>query len=236
MLLSEIIYNIDNLIAGGVRSDDENISDRQMAFIINYYRAKLIKQDQDRERLLNTMYVQNLGTVDLIQADKNECCDIDACILRTSLKIPKPLETYSKLNLTFVGTLNGRQFNRYTHNSLQWKHAAKYTAKEPAWYYQNGYIYIVDPPTEMTSVINIQGIFENPIAAQSFVTCGCEDDVENCNETFSDFEFEYPLPQHHVDTIVKMFADNELRMFMTLPADVQNDRLNQAEQRNAGGN
>lgn len=235
MLLSEIIYNIGNLVAGGTRSDDENLSDRQLAFIINYYRAKLIKQDQDRERLLNTLYIQNLGTIPLVQADKNECCDIDACILRTSTQIPKPLETYSKLNLTFVGTNNGRQFNRYYHNALQWKHAAKYTGKEPAWYYQNGYIYIVDPPTQMLSEINIQGIFEDPIGASAFVSCGCIDPTV-CTEAFQYYDFEYPLPQHHVDTIIKMFADTELKVFYTLPADIANDRLNQAEQLHAGSN
>ena len=49
MLLSKIIYNIKNLYSGGIQSDDINLSDAQLAHIINYYRAKLIKQEQEKE-------------------------------------------------------------------------------------------------------------------------------------------------------------------------------------------
>jgi len=49
MLFSEIIYNIKNLIAGGIQSDDQDLSDLQLAYIINYYRARLFKQEQEKE-------------------------------------------------------------------------------------------------------------------------------------------------------------------------------------------
>lgn len=123
MLLSEIVFNIKNLIAGGIESDDENLSNYQVAFMVAYYRSKLLKQDQEKGRLDKSLYVQNLGKVKLIQADKNECCDIDACILRTEEKIPKPVETSFGINLTFVGTIQGKPFNRYHHNTVFWKRA-----------------------------------------------------------------------------------------------------------------
>ena len=102
MLLSEIIYNIKNLMAGGIESDDEDLSNAQLAFIIGYYRAKLLKQDQEKGRFDKALYVQNLGKVPVQEADKNECCDIDACILRTATQIPKPLETFDSINLKAV--------------------------------------------------------------------------------------------------------------------------------------
>ena len=162
-------------MAGGIDSDDTDISDEQWAFIIAYYRARLLKQDQEKGRLEKSLYIQNLGKVPLIEADKNECCDIDVCVLRTELQVPKPLETHQGLNISFVGTLNGRPFQRYHHNSMFWKRAAKWVGKEPAWYYQNGYIYIVDAPTRMFKDLNIQGVFEKPEEAVKFRTCDCPD-------------------------------------------------------------
>jgi len=224
MLLSEIIYNIKNLIAGGIQSDDVDLSDAQMAFIVSYYRAKLLKQDQDKGRMNKEMYIQNLGKVSLIQADKNECCDIDACILRTATKVPKPLETYRGINITYVGNLYGKPFQRYYHNSVLWSFSAKWTAKEPKWYYQNGYIYLINPPTKMLKYINIQGIFEKPEEAVSFRTCDCPENNEEC---FRSYDFEYPMPQHQVDLLVKMIAETELRILTSLSPDIANNSLSQ---------
>ena len=63
MLQSEIIYNVKNLLAGGILSDDLDLSISQMAFIIDYYRARLVKQDQDKGRFNTELYIQNLGKV-----------------------------------------------------------------------------------------------------------------------------------------------------------------------------
>ena len=51
MLLSEIVYNIKNLIAGGLESDDENLSNAQVGFMVGYYRAKLFRQDRLKGRV-----------------------------------------------------------------------------------------------------------------------------------------------------------------------------------------
>jgi hypothetical protein len=231
MLLSEIVYNIKNLMAGGIESDDENLSSSQVAFMVGYYRARLLRQDRLKGRMNRELYIQNLGKVPLITADKNECCDIDACILRTELQIPKPLETYDSINLTFIGTVDGRPFSKTTHNAAYWSGAAKYTGKAPKWYYQNGYIYIINPPTQMLSHVNIQGVFEDPTVAMSFRTCDC-DNGETCIDEDS-FDFEYPMPMHYVDLIVKMVAETEMRILTALPTDISNDSLDQVAVLNA---
>jgi hypothetical protein len=225
MLHSELIYNIKNLLSGGKQSDDQFISDRQLAFIINYYRAKLFKEDEQKGRFNKELYIQNLGKVTLIKADKNECtCEIDSCILRTEFKIPIPLETKGGINITFVGLLNGKPFTKTYHNVLPWKRASKYTGKLPKYYYQNGYIYIIDPPTSMMTYINIQGIFEVPEKAINFRTCDCPQNNEDC---FSSFDYDYPLPQHHVDTVVKLISQTEIRLLMAIPTSTTNNSMDQ---------
>jgi hypothetical protein len=84
-----------------------------------------------------------------------------------------PIESVFGINLTFVGLMNGRPFNYKAHNAMPWKHAAKYVGKEPTYYYQNGYLYIVDPPTIDIDYINIQGVFEKPEVAMRFRSCEC---------------------------------------------------------------
>jgi hypothetical protein len=192
-----------------------------MAFIINYYRARLFKQDVNKNALNFSQYVQNLGKIELIQADKNECCDPDPCMIRTKEKIPVPVNMREELGITFVGTVAGKSFQRFFHNSTQWSCAAKWTGKEPKWYYQNGYIYLKDLPTLMMDTINIQGIFEDPIAAESYIKCGCTD-AEECREFY---DYEYPMPLHHVDIILKMIAETELKILLGLGQDITNNTL-----------
>jgi hypothetical protein len=221
MLLSEIVYNIKNLMAGGVQSDDNPLSDTQLGFIVGYYRAKLIRQDQQKGRLNKQLFIQNLGKLPLIQADKNECCDITSCILRTKFAIPTPLETFDSLNITFVGTIDGRPFDQRTHNVLYWNKHAKYTGKEPKWYYQNGYIYIINAPGMITN-INIQGIFEDPLyAAQT--ECSCQEQPVDCGS----LDFDYKMPLHYVDLIVKLVAQTEMTILTGLPQDLTNDSMSQ---------
>ena len=232
MLLSEIVYNIKNLMAGGIESDDENLSNSQVAFMVGYYRAKLFRQDQQKGKLNRQMFVQNLGKVPVIEADKNECCDIEACIIRTKEQIPRPIEAMDSLNITFVGEYGGRPWDQQNHNSTYWALARKYTGNEPMWYYQNGYLYIVNPPTTMLEYINVQGIFEDPMVAEKFRTCDCLNESE-CLDTET-LDFQYNMPLHYVDLIVKLVAETEMRILTSLPADVSNDSLDQVAQlRNA---
>jgi hypothetical protein len=223
MLFSEIIFNVKNLLSGGIESDDENLSNNQLAFIINYYRAKLLKQKEDRGLFTKQLFVQNLGNTELIIADKNECCDVNQCILRTKFKVPKPMNERS---ITFVGLVNGKPFQISQHNKIIWELKDKWTGKEPKWYWQNGYIYIVNSPSNGLKIINIQGIFENPLIVNKFNTCKCEDD--ECSNAFDSFDFEYPMPMSQVDIIVKLIAETEIRLLLSLPSDITNDGLDQA--------
>lgn len=226
MLLSEIIYNIKNLISGGLSSDDEVLSDNQFAFIVNYYRARLTKNDVEKGRNIPSLSIQTLGRVPLIQADEDECCEIDSCVLRTKDKVPKPLETYTGINLTVSSS--GLPYQQSTSNAIVWNCGAKYTKKEGKWYYQNGYIYIINPSSLMLDEITIKGLFEDPIEANKFRTCDCPSNNLPCN---LGYDFEYPMPLHYVDIITKMFADAEYKVLFGILPDKENDSQSQTEQR-----
>lgn len=223
MLLSEIIFNIKNLRAGGIQSDDENISDRQYAFIINYYRSKLIKQEIESHKGISQEDIQDLGKVPVVQADPHECCEIDDdCILRTEKSIPSTLDVkHNKHGITYVGLYSNKPFQETTWNRVVWDQHAKYTGNKPKWFFKGGYIYFVNAPGMMEHV-NIQGLFEDPTEANSFRTCDCPENDVDCQVGF---DYEYPMAAHHIDTIVKLIAETELRLSTLIPEDTSNDSL-----------
>lgn len=220
--LSQIIFNIKNLKAGGVQNQSIELSDRQYAFIINYYRALLIRREVEKGKNVKGNWIQNLGRVDFQRADKNECCstDIEDCIIRSVEKVPNPIEIYQNDLITYVGTTDGNlPFQRTTSNRSLWDSYGKYTGKLPKWFSLNGYIYIVNPPSEILEIVNIQGVFSDPKAAEEFRTCICENGVD-CHEGF---DFEYPLPEYLLDSLYKLMMDAEFKFMNILPPDTLND-------------
>ena len=64
-------------------------------------------------------------------------------------------------------------------------------------------------------------------AVDKFNKNKCEDEV--CSNSLSGYDFEYPLPMHYNDSIVKMVLDVELKILVSLPSDITNesiDRIN----------
>lgn len=218
MLLSEIIYNIKNLRAGGLQSTDEDLSDAQYAFIINYYRAKLIKQDVDRGKTSRSQDIQDLGKVTL-QLSTEDCCDISPCNLVTVLKIPPFFEFNDTALISFVGTIDGVAFQFSKGNRVSWDRFAKYTGKLTKWSIENNHIKIINSPTSLMKYINIKGIFEDPTIANKFKTCDC-DNNEECNTSYN---YNYPLSLDRVDLIVKLIIETEFRILYAIVQDDLND-------------
>ena len=175
----ELIYNLKNLRAGGVQSDDTKLSDRQMLFIINYYRAKLIRQEHGKNRITSQEEVQNLGEVELIKTDSNEYdCGENACVLRTKKQVPRSLITHKSHGFTFVGMVDGMSWQyANTMDGAAWSQFQKYTGNKTKWVLQGRYIYIINPIDPLLTYISIRGVFEDPLEAASFREGDCDTKV-----------------------------------------------------------
>jgi hypothetical protein len=221
-LLSEIIATLRDLPRrGDGSSDDNNYTDRQLAFIINYYRATLIKRDKDRGRIISGSYVQDLGKVELVKADPHNDCviGVTGCVLRTKEKVPLTIDTNGEALYTYIGTLEGLSFQRSTFNKTQFSKYSKYAHSFPKWYQIDEYIYIIDPPTPALKYVNIQGVFENPSEANLFKgSCNGE---ECLDENY--FDYEYPLSLTYIDSIYKMYVSVEIKSSTMLPPETTNN-------------
>lgn len=218
--LKEIVTHVANMRKNWRRTDDDSVSDREYAFIINYYRAKLLRQDANTGRFITGNLTQDLGLVEMIQTDVHDCGK-NHCIIRTKNQVPKPIDTATVNLYTFVGPVNGeKEWQRTTFNRVKYDLRSRYTALETKWYEKGEYIYIVNPPSNALKYINIQGVFEDPIKAREAHNCP----GESCNcGCFEGFNFEYPLSVTMLDTIIKMMYDAEIRFGNMIAPDTENN-------------
>lgn len=223
--LSEIIATIRNLPRGGEGDSDDNAyTDRALAFIINYYRAKLIEQDVNKGKYLTQFYAQTLGKIRLINVSKSECglpdCDIDDSILRIENPLPKTIDTNDKNLITYVGTVDGSiPYQRTTFQKVHFDRYAKYTGSRTKYYELDQYIYIINPPNKNLKYITITGVFENPLQANDYKNNNC-DTTNNC---LNPFDMEYPLGLKYLDTIYKLMLASEYRFNNILKNDISNN-------------
>lgn len=212
----QLIYNLRNLIRDN-RSDDLKITDRQLEFIVNYYRARLIKQDADKNRSISSNIIQDLGKVPLTLVDKAEVSgtNIGKTILRTTDPIPKLLELNQKDAIIYIGGLDkSSNIDFVTKAKSRWNRWNKYGSKLPTAFYRNGYIYISECP-KMLKYINIEGIFEDPRQVSKY------NNIDNpCYDINKD---PYPMSGYMISALTDMIVSKELTFFLQMTPDDVND-------------
>lgn len=226
MTIKEIIYNISNLKAGGVKSDDVKLSDEQYASIIHYYRAKLIRQEIDRGMKLDPMLVQPMLDVEVerVQFSRNEPLS-GKTVYRTVKPIPRAISTKGSNLVVFVGdNLLGRAYQRSTATRVQFDSFRPYTGLNPKWFEFNDHIYVATEDS-LTDIV-IQLVAENPYRVLKFT---------NSIDVFDPFNYEYPISMTMLDTIFKLMLETELRVDAMGEDDI-NDGLDESSNTNNNNN
>jgi hypothetical protein len=214
MLLSKIIYTIQELRSKFSQSDDNPLSDRQVLFILNYYRSFLIRQDMEKGRPLSPFIIQEL-TLDLEKVDKGIGFVTNDMILRTKINIPKPIEGHMHDYLTYVGRADFE--DRWTQLDLQSLKSVSYTrhaGRFPRWFARESYIYVKFPPTCTVSKVLVRGVFEEPELVAK---------LAGKILPFQGQEWDYPISNNMLSTIIKMLEDSEFRFTFAIPKDHEND-------------
>lgn len=212
----QLVYNIRNIIRDN-RSDDIKVTDRQLEFIINYYRARLIKQEVDKNRSISSNIIQDLGQVPVIKMDISEIGGVTTGqnILRTTTPIPKLVELNQKDAIIYVGGLDKlSNIDFVSKAQSKWNRFNEYGSKLPTAYYRNGYIYISNFP-KVTKFINIEGIFANPKEVGNYKNAGI-----SCYDVDLD---PYPISEYMISPLTKLIITEELTMFLQMIPDEIND-------------
>jgi hypothetical protein len=192
--LPEIRYAILDRLRGGLTSDDELLSNREVDFLVHNKRARLIKEYLQKNRdAVHPEFLQEIKCYETVLADKSECCDIqsDCLILKTKYLLPS---VYNNL-FAFIGPIDRSQnFQLVSANRSVWDAYGRFTAKLPKVYYLNNRLYITNNKT--IEYIRIAAVFENPVELSAINSCNgvCYDEMTS----------KYPLPNYLVDLLIQL--------------------------------
>lgn len=215
MTLNQIIYNLRNLIKDA-KSDDVKISDRQFEYLINYVRARLIKQEIDKGKTISENIKQDLGKIVVTPVDSTELAGITVgtTLYKTSV-LPNFVELNYKDCVVYVGGMDRvSPFQFTTKAYAHWSKHSKYASKEKHAFLRDKCMYVLASPSATLKNINIQGVFETPREAFEFGNPGVNFDV---NST------EYPISSWMIETLNELIITKDLNIFFQLPQDTKND-------------
>lgn len=226
--LHQIIYDLRNILRGGALvSDDDPISDSQLAFWINSTRAQLIRQQLDKGQTLSENVIQSLPCVEVEQVDASENSDIvSGCYLvRTKLKLPNFIEAKEEDMLLKVSTprLGAIPFSLHPVAAMPYIDFNPFGKKVVKAFYKEGHIYLMNTP--FIEHIYITGIFEDPQQLAEYNDCS--------NAPCFSHDGPYPISNQMLDTLKRMIIDTHFKFLQRPLSDNTNNAQNNLEEQQA---
>jgi|GEM_PF-2869778 len=209
--LTEIVFNLRNLVVGGRPSDDIIISYNQLKFIVGYKRAQYLRQDYNKNYFDNDFVYQDLGCLEMELADEAECCTFETgCkIFRTKKLLPQFVKLVDRFGMKINAINKTKRFELVLPERFPFIGNTKYPSLTEKIFYLNNRLY-----SKNLYGLNVRGILANPDDARGFV---CGD-----GPCFTE-ESQYPITADMLELITKDIMQTELRMLITTAQDLEND-------------
>ena len=200
--LSNIIDDILLIARNNSISESEHLSRYQIEMWVHQYRALLIKQDIDKGRDINPMYVQ---TIRCIHLERKECIP-GHFVYVSDITLPKLIDFHFRTGLISVKDMYGNLIQLGSESKMKLQKYRKYTCKDYIAYLKDSRIY-VEGGNNQLEYIEADVILENPADA---------------NECFDPDE-PYPAPAHMIPTIKDLIFSKELNIIPKMPTDTTNN-------------
>lgn len=200
--LSNIIDDILLIARNNSISESEHLSRYQIEMWVHQYRALLIKQDIDKGRDINPMYVQ---TIRCIHLERKECIP-GHFVYVSDITLPKLIDFHFRTGLISVKDMYGNLIQLGSESKMKLQKYRKYTCKDYIAYLKDSRIY-VEGGNNQLEYIEADVILENPADA---------------NECFDPDE-PYPAPAHMIPTIKDLIFRKELNVMPKMPTDTTNN-------------
>lgn len=213
MSLNNLIDNILQIARNNNVAESEHLSRHQIALWIHYYRAFMIKQWIDRERLLDDIDEMFIQTIEPIHLDKVETSP-GKIVYVGDRELPKLIKFNKRVGIVAVRDMHGNliQLGSYTKAKLQ-KYRKATCADYIAWVKGNK-IY-VEGDSNLLEWISVDVIAEDPT------------DLGDC----WDPDDEYPIPGAMIPTIVQLIMERELNVMVRMPSDTTNNSEDNTQNR-----
>lgn len=213
MSLNNLVDNILQIARNNNVVESEHLSRHQIALWIHYYRAFMIKQWIDRERLLDDIDEMFIQTIEPIHLDKVETSP-GKIVYVGDRELPKLIKFNKRVGVVAVRDMHGNliQLGSYTKAKLQ-KYRKATCADYIAWVKGNK-IY-VEGDSNLLEWISVDVIAEDPT------------DLGDC----WDPDDEYPIPGAMIPTIVQLIMERELNVMVRMPSDTTNNSEDNTQNR-----
>lgn len=202
MTLNQLIDNILLIARNSNISESEHLSRIQIEKWIIAYRAMLIKQDIDKDRDINDMYIT---TIEPIHLDVVETVP-GKIVYVGDRELPKLIDFNYRTGLINVRDMYGNliQVGNYTKAKLQKYRGA--TCKDYIAWLKNNKIYVEGDENEL-EYISVDVIAEDPT------------ELVDCFDPNADF----PIPEAMIPRITSLILERELRALVVMPSDTTNN-------------
>lgn len=223
MTLDKIVYDIREALKQ--YSDDSELDDRYIIYLVNIKRQKYLKQKLDNiARRFNSAILQTLCLKTEI-VSVNECglslnCDT---IVRTAEPIPNLLQMSTKDALQRVSPSDrlSQKFNLIDRERAPLYLNSNYKNKIKTFLHDDGHLYFVSAQPLMLECVSITGVFEDPTELGTYNNC-C--DCDNAQPCYNYLTSDYPLQGDLID-LVRSDIINERA---SLSKNIKEDKTNNA--------
>ena len=202
MTLNQLVDNILLIARNNNIAESEHLSRIQIEKWIIGYRAMLIKQDIDKGRDINELY---LTTIEPIHLDREETVPGYFTYVGDK-ELPKLIDFNYRPGVINVRDMFGNMIQIGSRTKAKLQKYRKATCKDYIAWVKNNRIY-VDGDSNQLEYISVDVIAEDPT---------------ELNACF-DPDNEFPIPSAMIPTITQMILERELRFMITMPSDDTND-------------
>lgn len=198
-------------------SDDDPISDRQLAFWVHTTRAQLIRQQLTKGQTLSDNVTQLLPCIEVEQIDASMDPSIhsNCYIVQSKLKLPKPLEAVDSDMILKVSTpkLGSIPFTMLPEAAMPYSEYNPFGKRTVKAFLKQGYIILKNTP--YIEKISVTMVAENPEEASNFSTC-------EGTPCFT-YDSDYPISAHMIDTLKRLIIDTHFKFLLKPISDNTNN-------------
>ena len=220
--ISTIVNDLLNVIRGSQITASEPISKRQVEAWVHSYRALILKQDLDKNKVPNPDYIQTIQALNVEEVDEVEGSTLttEYKTFRTLIQLPKTLDLNFRSGFTYIGTITGQELQFIPEAQARWKQHTKWTPNDRVAYLKDGYLYVTNDLE--IRYLTVRGIFEIPTEVSH---------LNNANEVITDATEDsiYPMPIDKIPLLKEMILSKELGIMVQAPSDISNDAASKIE-------
>jgi hypothetical protein len=222
--MNKMVYDIKNLIGGGIQSDDNQPSDRQVAYWINQTRALLIRQEFSKRGKIHDAWIQHfIMEFEEVNASIDPNCypDCNDKVWKSKCKFPVTIQRGHKNGVVAVLSIDGRtSFTQTSFHRQQWHQHSKYTKSSNRWYIKGEYLYVIG---HKPKTLQISALLEEPEEIKNCAKCKPED----CYTWDSPYPITMEMAAKVTDVLLK-----KMGIIMEAPQDVNNNATSGPKQDN----